>query len=250
MEKPIKTIWAAKMEAGVLDIYLYDNIVPDGVNFETGETIQSATSAATVQKMIQDAGDVSAINVYINSYGGDVKEGDGIYSQLKRAKAVKTAYIDGFACSIASVIPMACDKVVISVNGAMMIHAASTIAWGNEDDLRNAADMLHTLTEAAGKSYSEKAGEKLDPKLLASWLDPKNKEQWLTAEQCLQYGLVDEIAEQRQTTRQIVTQRFAEAQAASIAMMAAQHIPQPPEQFKDQETNAERLMAAFRKNLT
>lgn len=48
--KPIRTIWAAKMQAGALDIYLYDDIMPDGEDWWTGEPIPSNTSANTVQK--------------------------------------------------------------------------------------------------------------------------------------------------------------------------------------------------------
>jgi len=245
--KPIKTIWAVKQEAGVLDIYLYDDIVPDGEDWWTGEKIPSETSANHVQQVLEAAGNVNAINVYINSYGGDVKEGIGIYNLLLRSKAYKTAYIDGFACSVASVIPMACDKVIMGANTLMMIHNASMGAWGTSADLRKAADDLDVINSAAIKSYQLKAGDKLDDKTLQTMLDA---ETWLTAEQCLGYGLADEIA-QKQDPTQTATQRLEQARTA--AMKAAEMLHNPsghvPEQFIDQKTNAERLMAAFRKNL-
>lgn len=246
--KPIKTIWAVKQEAGVLDIYLYDDIVPDGEDWWTGEKIPSETSANHVQQVLEAAGAVNAVNVYINSYGGDVKEGIGIYNLLLRSKAYKTAYIDGFACSVASVIPMACDKVVMGANTLMMIHNASMGAWGTSADLRKAADDLDVINSAAIKSYQLKAGDKLDDKTLQTMLDA---ETWLTAEQCLGYGLADEIA-QKQDPAQTATQRLEQARAAAMKAVEMLHNPSGhvPEQFQNQKTNAERLMAAFRKNLT
>lgn len=242
----MKTIWAAKMEAGALDIYLYDYITPDGEDWWTGEPIPSATSANAVQKMIEEAGNVAAINVYINSYGGDVKEGMGIYSQLTRSKANVTAYIDGFACSVASVIAMAAGKVVMNPTALMMIHNASMGAWGTSADLRKAADDLDVINAAAIKSYTLKAGDKLPAETLQPLLD---NESWLTADDCLKYGLADEITTKPQPAQTAATQRLAEARAAHLAMMAAEHNPagRVPEQFQKQKTNAERLMAAFRK---
>ena len=244
--KPIRTIWAAKMEAGALDIYLYDDIAPDGEDWWTGEPIPSSTSANTVQQMIQDAGAVAAINVYINSYGGDVKEGIAIYNLLLRSKAYKTAYIDGFACSVASVIPMACDKVVMGSNTLMMVHNASMGAYGTSADLRKAADDLDVINSAAIKSYQDKAGDKLPDATLQQLLD---NETWLTADDCLKYGLADEIASKQPAPQEAATQRLAQARAAFVAQMSAEHTPPVPAQYQTQRTKAERQMAAYRKNL-
>lgn len=234
------------MQAGALDIYLYDDIAPDGEDWWTGDPIPSATSAATVQKMIEEAGSVAAINVYINSYGGDVKEGIGIASQLKRCTAVVTAYIDGFACSVASVIAEAADKVVMDSSALMMIHNASMGAYGTSPELRKAADDLDVINSQAIKAYQDKAGDKLPADTLQQLLDA---ETWLTAEQCVAYGLADEIAAKTPTVQQTATQRLAEARAAFVAQMSADHTPKVPEQFAGQKTNAERLMAVFRKTL-
>jgi ATP-dependent Clp protease, protease subunit len=234
------------MEAGALDIYLYDDIVPDGEDWWTGEPVPSATSAASVQKMIENAGEVSAINVYINSYGGDVKEGIGIYSLLVRSKAYVTAYIDGFACSVASVIAMAADKAVMGSNTLMMIHNASFGAYGTSADLRKAADDLDVINSQAIKSYQDKAGDKLPADTLQQLLD---NETWLTADQCIQYGLADEIASKQPEPQEAATQRLAQARAAFVAQMSVEHTPKVPDKFVNQKTNAERLMAAFRKKV-
>jgi len=243
--KPVRTLWLAKQEAKSLDIYLYDNIVPDGEDWWTGEKIPSETSASHIQQLLEAAGDINQINLYINSYGGDVKEGIGIYSQLVRSKAHKTAFIDGFACSIASVIPMACDEVIMGANTLMMIHNASMGAWGTSEDLRKAADDLDIINTTVVKSYQLKAGDKLDDATLTQML---NNETWLTTDDCIKYGLADEIT-QKADPKQTATQRFEQTRAAAMAAVEMLHNPagKVPEKFTAQKTNAERLMEAFGK---
>lgn len=246
--KPVKTIWAIKQEAKSLDIYLYDDIVPDGEDWWTGEKIESETSANHVQKVLEDAGDIDAINLYINSYGGDVKEGLAIYNQLQRSKAYKTVYIDGFACSIASVIAMAGDKVIMGANTLMMIHNASMGAFGTSADLRKAADDLDVINTAAISSYKAKAGDKLDDKTLQSLLDNST---WLTPEQCIQYGLADEIANKVEPAVNAANQRLEQAKQTMMAVIKNKVNPaaKVPENMQKQKTNAEKLMMIFKKKM-
>lgn len=150
--------WTVKQSAGRLDIYLYDDIEPDSFNWWTEERIESETSARYISKLIAEAKNVQEIHVYINSYGGDVKEGLAIYNQLKRHPARKTVHVDGFACSIAAVISQAGDKVIMGVNSLMMIHHAWTIAAGNAEELRKAADDVEIIDSATKKPFSNEQG--------------------------------------------------------------------------------------------
>lgn len=244
----MKPMWIIKQQAQSLDIYLYDDIVADGEDFWTGEKIPSDTSASHVQQVLQDAGDVNAINIYINSYGGDVKEGLAIYNQLKRAKAYKTVYVDGFACSIASVIAMCGDKVVMGSNTLMAIHNASMGAFGTAAELRKAADDLDVINSASISSYKAKAGDKLDDKTLQSLLDA---ETWLTPEQCIQYGLADEIANKADPATEAAQQRFEQAKQSMMAALQGKANPAAhvPTENQIQKTNAEKLMMAFKKKM-
>lgn len=190
--KNINPVFAlARADEKTLNIYLYDEIESDSYDWWTGELIESNTSANAIAKALDGADGVEQINVYINSYGGEVKEGLGIYSQLQRVSANVTAFIDGFACSIASVIAMAANKVVMNPASLMMIHRAWTVAAGNAEELRKAADDLEVIDSSIRSAYLNKVGEKMDEKKLTSLL---NSETWLTAQQCLDYGLCDEIA--------------------------------------------------------
>lgn len=113
-----------------------------------------AVSASKLSKQLDELGDVSQINVHINSYGGEVAEGLAIYSALRRHKARVRTTCDGFACSIASVIFMAGDERLMSDASLLMIHNAWTSAWGvNAADLRKLADDMDTITSASKSAY-------------------------------------------------------------------------------------------------
>lgn len=113
-----------------------------------------AMSAPKLSKQLDELGDVSQINVHINSYGGEVAEGLAIYSALRRHKARVRTTCDGFACSIASVIFMAGDERLMSDASLLMIHNAWTSAWDvNAADLRKLADDMDTITSASKSAY-------------------------------------------------------------------------------------------------
>ena len=154
-----------------LDLYIYDYVEGDSYDWWSGEKIESLTSANYIQKKLEEAKDINQINVFINSYGGEVKEGLAIYNQLKRHSANKTVYVDGFACSIASVIAMAGDKVIMGPNTLMMIHHASRSAYGNSEELRKVANDLDVIDKASCSSYLTKAGNKLTEEVLNQLLD-------------------------------------------------------------------------------
>ena len=61
------------------------------------------------------------LNIHINSGGGSVFAGITIYNMLKNHSGFKTVYIDGLAASIASVIALAGDKVVMRTGSSLMI---------------------------------------------------------------------------------------------------------------------------------
>lgn len=165
-----------------IELRLYNTIESDGWWEE------SETSAKHIASMLEQNPNAKEIKVYINSLGGSVMEGIAIYNQLKRHKAHKTVYIDGFACSIASVIAMAGDTVIMPKSSVMMIHNAWTIVLGNSEQLRKAADDLDVINQASIQAYLDRAGDKLTPEKLKEMLDA---ETYLTAEQCIEFGLAD-----------------------------------------------------------
>lgn len=167
-----------------LDIYIYSDIDSCWWN-------PDAMSANKFRKELEKHKDAKQINLYINSMGGSVSEGVTIYNQIRRHSAKVTAYIDGFACSIASVIPMAADEVVMGENTMLMIHNPWTITWGNAKDLRKTAEDLDKVRDGCIiPAYKARCGDKLSDEKLIELLD---NETFLTAAECLEYGLCDRV---------------------------------------------------------
>ena len=188
-------LWELKQaaEGGVLELYIYGDVEAETFNWEAWRYEPSENSAQHFREELAKYPDASEIRIYINSYGGSVFEGTAIYNQLKRHPAHKTVYVDGFACSIASVIAMAGDEVVMPRNTMMMIHNMWSCVCGNATELRKAADDLDIINDAGRQAYLAKAGDKLTEEKLAEMMDA---ETWLTAAQCVEYGLADRLADQ------------------------------------------------------
>lgn len=143
-------------------------------------------------------GDIDTLNIFINSGGGDVFAGQAIHSMLKRHKATKTVYIDGLAASIASVIAMAGDKIIMPKNAMMMIHKAWTWGMGNANDFRKLADDMDKIDESIIVTYEVKTGMEHD-----EIVPLVEAETWMTAEEAVEYGFADEIEGEKQVAASI-----------------------------------------------
>ena len=127
------------------------------------------------------------INVHINSEGGSVKEGLGIYNAFKRRSADITAYVDGYALSIASVFPLAASKVVSPKSAIWMMHKAWVFAQGNSDDMEDAAAMLKEHDESLAEIYAEETGRQIQ-----EMRDAMEAETWIRGSAAVDFGLADE----------------------------------------------------------
>lgn len=173
-----------------LDLYIYSN-VRGGFDYEPGEGLKkSETSAKFFAEKLAEYQDVKEINIHINSAGGVISEGTAIRNLLKQHKAKVTAYIEGWACSIASVIATAADEVIMYKNSMQYLHQAWTSIDGNADCLRKEADALDKMTDSAIECYAEKCSGKTDKETIRKIV--KN-ETWLTAQECFELGLCDRV---------------------------------------------------------
>ena len=134
-----------------------------------------------VKEFLDQLENVSKINVHINSGGGSVFGGIAIYNMLKRFDAEITVYVEGLAASIASVIAMAGDKIIIPANAQMMIHKPSSCAWGNADEMRKEADILDGCQKVILTTYMEHAKEGVTEEQINNLINAetwKNGEEW------------------------------------------------------------------------
>ncbi|EIT85915.1 Clp protease [Fictibacillus macauensis ZFHKF-1] len=180
----MKKFWTVKAAADqVGEISIYGDIV-------SYKWDDSDTTAQSFSDDLKSLGDIKTLNIYLNSPGGSVFQGNAIYSILKRHQAKVNIHVDGLAASIASVIAMAGDTIFMPENAMMMIHNPWTIAYGNSSDFRKVADDLDKMRESLIAAYQAKTGDKMDRDTLINLLDA---ETWLTAQECYDYGLCDVV---------------------------------------------------------
>ena len=248
-----KTIWELKQSTSedTLDMYIYGYIEGDGWWYE------SETSANKFKEELAKYPDVKFINLYVNSNGGDVMEAMAIRNQLKRHPAFVTGYVDGFACSAGSFVLTGCDKVIMYSNTMQMLHNMYTWAVGNYKELRKASEDLEQISIGNRQAYLEKANGKMTEEQIIEILD---NETWLTAKQCLELGLADEIvAEEKDLTEaqqmvQKLNKTFEQQINYSKALVALKQnlkiepIPPNPKQDpepKPNENKTKKFMAAL-----
>ena len=164
------------------DINIYGDIT-------SWEWLDSDVSAHSIKTDI-DSLDVDEINVYINSYGGEVAEAVAIYSALQRHRAKVHTFVDGFACSAASIIFCAGDVRTVSSIGLLMIHnCMSYLGFANSNEMRKAAEDNDKINQSSIEAYKKVSG--LSEEQIKEMMD---NETWLTAAECLEYGFATDIA--------------------------------------------------------
>tara|TARA_R100000664_G_scaffold30451_1_gene43013 strand:- start:378 stop:1412 length:1035 start_codon:yes stop_codon:yes gene_type:complete len=159
------------------DIYIFDEIGMYGV---------------TAQDFIGEIKELknTPINLRINSLGGDVFNGMAIYNVIKKREAKTTVYIEGIAASIATIIALGADEVVMSENSLFMIHNAWGGTMGDAKDMRKSAETLEKISTELTEIYMKKTGLSYD--VVSNMMD---EETWLNSEEAYELGFVDTISD-------------------------------------------------------
>lgn len=180
-----------KNEGKNIEIKIYGEIGADGWFTPEADTENGEVSTLQdLEKILKDNKEASLIDIYINSTGGSVFDGIAIYNMLKRHRAYKRVFIEGFACSVASVVAMAGNSITMPQSSMMMIHNAWTIAMGNAKEFRKIADDLDQINNAIRQAYLSKVHITEDK--LVEMMD---NESYLTAQECFDYGFCTKIDE-------------------------------------------------------
>ncbi|MFI9235777.1 head maturation protease, ClpP-related [Streptomyces sp. NPDC053079] len=133
--------------------------------------------------------DSTEITLRLNSPGGEVFDGIAIMNALRSHPARVTTHVDGIAASIASVIAMAGDRIIMQPHSQMMIHDGSGLCIGNAADMREMADLLDKQSDNIAGVYAERAGG-----TVKQWRTKMLAETWYTAQEAVEAGLADEVA--------------------------------------------------------
>ena len=193
---------------GVAEVYLYEQI---GYDFWSGD-------GTTAKQFLADLRAIGApqIDLHVNSPGGAVFDGQTIYNGLRNHPSQVTTYIDGLAASIASVIALAGDRVVMAENALFMIHDPWSGCAGTAEDMRREADVLDKVKETIVTVY-ERSGQ--DRSAIAQAMA---EETWYTAEEALAAGLIDEIVGAQQIAASLDLSGLPYRNAVRVAAGRAQ----------------------------
>ncbi|HIE5766517.1 TPA: ClpP-like prohead protease/major capsid protein fusion protein [Proteus mirabilis] len=195
MSGPVNKSWFRMQakEDQTADIYIYDEIGGWGI------------SARRFTEDLISLGNLSHINLHIHSPGGEVFDGIAIYNQLKNHSATITVYIDGLAASMASVIAMVGDTVIMPKNAMMMIHKPWGVSWGDANDMREYADLLDKLENVLIPAYVAKTGKTTEE--ITAMLE---QETWLDGDECVEHGFADKVIEPVKAMASLTSKRIEE----------------------------------------
>jgi ATP-dependent protease ClpP protease subunit len=182
-DQPRRWWEVARNEAnpGTLTVRIYGEIT-------SWPWLDGAMSAGALARSLEDAGDVSSIQLHLNSPGGEAFEGIAIMNALRQHPARVTAHVDGMAASAASIVAMGADEVVMYPGSQLMVHDALTVAYGFADDLRKQADDLDHLSQSMASLYADRAGGDA-----AQWREVMKAETWYNGEEAVTAGLADRV---------------------------------------------------------
>jgi ATP-dependent Clp endopeptidase proteolytic subunit ClpP len=176
---------------GVADVFLYGEIVSDSYGGEYGVSEKDIVNAL---KGIPRT--VSQINLRVNSPGGSVFSGTTIYELLKNHPAKVTAYVEGFAASIASIIIMAADEIVMGDAAVIMIHKPLVGIYGNANTLQDMIEILDKIEYQMINIYKKRMDSSKEE--IAQML---SKETYFTSEEAIKAGLADRITSSEDESR-------------------------------------------------
>lgn len=167
------------------EILLYDAIVDSELEAEWWGGVAPEPFVRALRGIT-----ASTIHVRINSPGGSVFAARAMETALREHKARVIVHIDSLAASAASFLAMAGDEIVISKGAMIMIHKAWTWAWGNSTELMKTADLLDKIDGTLVQTYAERTGQAAAA--IGDWMAA---ETWFTAQEAVDAGFADRIAE-------------------------------------------------------
>ena len=196
----------------VADVYIYGDL------YEWPYREMGEVNALGLLQEIKDSG-ADVVNVHIDSFGGSVKEGWGLYNGLRELDATVNTYADGFVASAALYPFLAGRERVASSVSAFYLHQMLASVYGYADDLRKEAEELDKLTEIGVQAFVDVTGRSKE-----EILELMKAETWLDAAQALELGIATRIE-----TGQDAGMFQQSARQKAVQRLLEQKTPAPPE---------------------
>lgn len=177
---PTPTAFDLRAEGDRLQLLIYDAIGPraDGTGIKASDVAEQLSGSPD-----------SPVSVRINSTGGSVYHGLGIFNALQRHRGRVEVSIEGLALSAASLIAMAGDVIRMTANSLLMIHDPAGVAFGTAQNLRKTADDFERVRGVMANAYAERTGQSRDQ--IERWMAA---ETWFDASEAKAAGFCDEIS--------------------------------------------------------
>ena len=174
---------------------IYSRLLKDRIVF-IGETIDDHLSNLVVAQLLflESDNPDKDVNVYINSPGGIITSGLAIYDTMQYIKPDVQTICMGMAASMGAFLVAAGTpgKRFALPNADLMIHQPSGGAQGQATDITIAAEYIVRLKKRLNTILAEKTGQPYD--VIERDTD---RDRWMTAEEALDYGLIDKIMTKR-----------------------------------------------------
>lgn len=168
------------------DLYIYGQIVTDDKDWWTEEKDENLVGLQSFKKELDSLGEISDLNIYLNTPGGEVFVATTMCSMLQRLKDNGTkihTYVDGLCASAGTFILMMGDDINLYQNSVVMIHKPILSCYGNVFDFQKGIDILNTIEESTMiplyMSKAKKSEEEIKEKI--------NEESWMGASEAEEY---------------------------------------------------------------
>jgi|TARA_B100001105_G_scaffold244259_1_gene225867 ATP-dependent Clp protease protease subunit len=174
---------------------IYSRLLKERIVFLVGQINDSAASLITAQLLFLEAENPKKdIYLYINSPGGLVTAGLGIYDTMQYVKPDVSTLCIGQACSMGSFLLGAGQKGkrFSLPNSRIMVHQPSAGFQGQATDIEIHANEVLSLKKRLNEIYSKHTGKSVDD--IKKALERDN---FLTAENAKSFGLIDQVVEKR-----------------------------------------------------
>ena len=158
------------------------------------DEVNSASAGVIVAQLLYLEGQdpEKDISLYINSPGGVITDGMAIYDTMQYIKCDVSTICIGMAASMGSFLLAAGAKGLALPNAEIMIHQPSGGAQGQATDINIAAQHILRTRDRLNKIYAERTGQPLE----VIQRDTE-RDNFMTAQEALEYGLIDKVIEHR-----------------------------------------------------
>lgn len=169
---------------------IFSRLLKERIIFISGEINDSLANSVIAQLLYLDSINHEDISIYINSPGGVITSGMAIYDTMNFVKSDVSTICIGMAASMAAFLLASGTqgKRCILPNADVMIHQPLGGAEGQASDIKIAADRIVGLRERLNKILSKNTG-----KSLSKIEKDTERDNYLSADEAVNYGLVDKI---------------------------------------------------------